>query len=555
MITLFIVFRCKNYVLGDSFRLMPLLGEPMSFSPTEHLTLLLLRQLYDLIGDAEVTYLVVSVTSGVLFLIIVVLFAKHVARNRTDQIAAVAVFLGLAQIQLFFGYVENYSLVTALITIFIFLGLLSLENRRYFWWAVIVFTLAGAFHLLAGFLLPGLICLFWLRGREERQPRYILIASIVTIIAVAASIILTMQFEEESIFNPIIASSGNPYSLFSTQHLTDVMNILLLVAPLPALMIISLLRSRRLAISNQTLFLLMCTAGGACLLFFVDPKLGAIRDWDLLSLYGIPLAFLATTIFFRAETKLGKSDSYLKSALAVILLHTVPWVYANSSSTCSYKHLKQVVVSDIHYSPQYYEGERLMSWGVLAADSYGDIQEVYRSFKLRIQADSSDRRAWLYYARACTDLGKLDDAVAALNRVGGASGLNEGQVKTLIGLCIHTKEISLARQVLESAAADYPEDPEFLFYAGLVNYFEHKYKIAAKIFERAMTYSSQNAELIIWYARTAVILNDLALAERQLELARDLPQLNETNLKALLELQQTIDTHVRDSSAAMDRMH
>jgi len=82
------------------------------------------------------------------------------------------------------------------------------------------------------------------------------------------------------------------YSIFSYDHLIDIINQSLLLSPL-LLVYIVFFKAKALFTNDkiETLFLAISSIGGLIFLLFVDPKLGMARDWDLfaLTLYPVTL--------------------------------------------------------------------------------------------------------------------------------------------------------------------------------------------------------------------------------------------------------------------------
>jgi hypothetical protein len=78
------------------------------------------------------------------------------------------------------------------------------------------------------------------------------VLSIGTIVAaLAGGVLFYTSFSGDEVFNPLIATESNPYTIFSVQHIVDLVNVLLLVAPLQIVWLIYLtVRTRR---SQQSL--------------------------------------------------------------------------------------------------------------------------------------------------------------------------------------------------------------------------------------------------------------------------------------------------------------
>jgi len=172
----FILFRSRNLILGDSFKLVNQHGIMPGFSPTEQLTVTAVRVLDSITGNAAVAYGIASVASGLLYVSIVCTFALMITRSGLGRLAVIALFFSLGTIQNFFAYPENYSIALAFATAFLYFGWQALREKYPFWPSIAAFVLAAAFHLLAAFLTPGFIYLLYRYGmisdvRDIATPR------------------------------------------------------------------------------------------------------------------------------------------------------------------------------------------------------------------------------------------------------------------------------------------------------------------------------------------------------------------------------------------------
>jgi hypothetical protein len=447
--------------------------------------------------------------------------------------------------QFFFGYVENYALMTALVCLFLTLGWLSLKRRLPVWWALAALLAAGAFHLSALFLLPGLIYLLWARGRSDKhRNRYNIAAILISAAALIGGALFYAMFKGDEVFCPIAATEFNPYSLLSVQHLTDTANLLLLIAPLPLMLIAAMIRgyrTRHSLTSHDTVFFAVCAAGGLFLLFFVDPKLGAIRDWDLLSLYGVPLAFLSLNLVLGNGGKSGMTPVVvLQAGLAVLLAHTIPWVASNTSPNLTLNDMKQVVLEDIHYTPEYYEGDRLMTWGLMLSKLFGDVEEQQRCFRLRASAKPDDQRAWIFYATASSELGQYDKVEEALEHVQDPGRLKQGQLERLTSLQLRVGQTEQAKQSLALHAEKFPESFDYLFNSGLIHQWAYEDEIAAAFYGRALAIKPKDINLLLNYASVSMNIRDLSRADELLNTASGLPDLTEKDIVDIKNLRQLL---------------
>jgi len=229
---LFVVFRSQNMILGDAFKLLTQHDIMPGFSPTEHLTVLLMRTLSDILGDVTQGYTIVSAASGVVYIAIATSFALNATKSGLGRAAILLMFMSLGTIQNFFGYPENYSIALALSTAFLFFGWQTIRGKSPAWIAIAAFVLASAFHLHGAFLVPGMVYLLYHLGVTRNRASYRFASIGLGLIAVIGAVVFIASFgSDESLLTPLTWSADNPYSLVSIQHLKDIANIFILVAP------------------------------------------------------------------------------------------------------------------------------------------------------------------------------------------------------------------------------------------------------------------------------------------------------------------------------------
>jgi hypothetical protein len=305
--------------------------------------------------DAVPVYRLLSPLAGALYL------AALLDLARDEEFAPGWLTFGLGAslglIQLFFGYVENYSFAAAGILLFLVLGRRVLYGRAPLWGAALVLGLTNATHPSTVVLAPSLLYLGWITWQQQRGTHSALrVVGEITlpVLACAAGTIWLMEAGghglvalvttdrpgggDASWLVPLWAtrSRWEAYTLFSWLHLRDLLNGMLLVAPvvLPALVWIGLVgrtsAPRPAAAGRATLrFLALAALAHLTLIVLWNPDYGGQRDWDLFS-----LAWIATTLWCAGLARAKLDDWTLLTAmpplLAVQILHTAAWIYQNT---------------------------------------------------------------------------------------------------------------------------------------------------------------------------------------------------------------------------------
>ncbi len=525
-VVLFILGRSRNHLLGDGYQRLSIVAGDTSVSFAEYMDIYLHRLVYWMFGNAELSYLIVSVIAGILFLSAISLFVRRLSPNPVTQSAAAIAIIGIAQIQFFFGYVESYSIMTAVAALFLYFGFRSTLSGKYLWLAVSAFVAAGFFHVSAWVLAPGVMYLLWVRGGKEGKLAYKIVATLLLLGGITAGVLLYGELRLLNAIVEIRVSDDKLYSLFSMQHLADVGNILLLVAPLPVILSLGALfrlRGNRRLRGRRPLFLLLCAAAGLVYLYAVEPNLGALRDWDLMALFGIPLAFLAAYSAAATMRKRAERSVFLAAGLAVLLMHTVPWVASNASHGMAVEQIKKYVAADVHYSWGHLEGARLKSWGYLMEKYYDDYEEKERAFLLRVAGKPDDVDAWLNLARVSLILGKREQARSALAVIEDFTPNVADRFKQLLLMYIELGEYKMAAQKLSIGIEWFPEDPQVYYIGGVIGQLTGDLRTSAMLYQKAVVLSPNDKDVMLEYAKVLIELGENSEAGQILRRAHALP--------------------------------
>lgn len=305
-------------------------------------------------ADAWPAYHILSPLAGGLYLFATLKLADSLGRNRTEKVLAAGLFLTLGLMQLFFGYVENYSFAAAGVTVFLWLALDTLRGRRPLWQPALALALTHGLHPSTLALAPALLYLAAVEARRSSWPRALLHA-VLPMALVGGSIWLLMTLNGHGLGT--LATSDSPgggdgrwlvplrhtatrwehYTLFSVAHLVDWLNAHLLSAPvtLGSLTILAAAtwrprQPRRAAPDYILRFLLVATVFYWLFTWIWNADYGGRRDWDLFSLAALPgTALLAYALprLLRERVALAQATLLL---VAVSAIHTAAWIYQNT---------------------------------------------------------------------------------------------------------------------------------------------------------------------------------------------------------------------------------
>lgn len=310
-------------------------------------------------ADAMPVYRLLSPLAGVLYLLALLGLTRD--RALAPPWLSFGLLASLGLLQLFFGYIENYSFAAAGILIFLVLGRRVLLGRAPLWHAALALGLTNATHPSTVVLAPALLYLGWVcyhRGAGGTATARSVVTQIAApIVLCAASTVALMELGGHGIeallttdrpgggdaswFVPLFETRTRweSYTLLSWLHIRDLLNQQALVAPvvLPSLLWLAVWRRVQPApqppapVAQATLRFFAIAALGHLLLITVwNPDYGGQRDWDLFSLHAV-----ATTTWLIAVAGNTLPDRRVLAAgfaplIALQALQTAAWIYQNT---------------------------------------------------------------------------------------------------------------------------------------------------------------------------------------------------------------------------------
>ncbi|MCD6289148.1 MAG: hypothetical protein J7M34_01500 [Anaerolineae bacterium] len=359
---LFWRFRLVHTRWGDAYILSQAIAHPdvhLTYTWQAPLTVYLHARLW-VLGhrlwgwkDAMPAYALTSTLAGAIFVYMLALLSIEAQRERWARILTFGLVITLGTVQLFFGYVENYTLMSLGMLIYLWLAWHCLHGEVSPLWPAIALALTNALHPATIVLAPSLLYLGWVWARKDGARRYgaALWRIALPMIVVAGGVILLMQAGghgvtylfgsdrpgggDARLFVPLFKTTTRweHYTMFSWGHLIDMVNEQWMTAPvvLPALVWLAALAWPRLRGGTAWTRLLWLAAGGYLLFIWTwNPDYGGQRDWDLFAPAAIPTALLLAD---RIVVALPERDARAQAAVMLIVVqafHTIAWVYQNT---------------------------------------------------------------------------------------------------------------------------------------------------------------------------------------------------------------------------------
>lgn len=328
---IFWAFRCKTYFLGDGYQLAATLDTGVVVHTWSEIgeTMLYvgLHKLLNVFSsvDTVLTFQVGSVLVGGIFVFLALWISDHLGKDLFEKVFVFSILATMGSVQLFFGYVERYSFVSLAVLGYVFSSVRWIEERGKIAIPALLFLLAIVLHLSSFFLLPSLIYLFLLTGQRRATAAKLLLAGAGMLVALAL-VSLYAYYSKPLLVRIFVLPFGyrftyghvSGYTSFSTAHLLDMANEVLLLSSAGVILVLATLLAsfRKTHITSpRMLFLLLVVGSGIVFHFTLDPLLGAARDWDMFAITSIGYAILGISLFLHQ----GVRTDYLKYASVVLV--------------------------------------------------------------------------------------------------------------------------------------------------------------------------------------------------------------------------------------------
>jgi hypothetical protein len=307
--------------------------------------------------DPIPVYLIISTLCGVAFVWILLRLATWLGRNRTERVLTVGLVLTLGMLELFFGYIENYSMIAVGVLLYAWLALRTVRGEIGMIWPATVLAITHATHPATIILAPSLLYLAWVQGRGRAGgarargfwravltmtiPYVLVFAGVVALMSGGRhglDALLGVDFPgggDRRWFVPLfqITTKWEHYTMFSLGHLIDIVNEQLLVAPaiVPGLALAAIFAWPRLPRRDPVFRLLALITGLYFLLTLTwNPDYGGQKDWDLFSGPATPAALWLAYILPRVLPERQALRGAGWALISAQAFHLGAWIYQNT---------------------------------------------------------------------------------------------------------------------------------------------------------------------------------------------------------------------------------
>lgn len=331
-------------------------------------------------ATAAFTYAIVSCAAGGIYVGLNVHLARKVFTDITSRCLFVGGMISLGGMALFAGYPENYSLLVALIPLWLLSVFGIKEDKFKAWWFVGLMIIMTGLHFFAFLLVPpGLIHLYrtgkWRPGRIQT-------AFVILICGLFLGLMFSIL---QSHYRGVTAIFVAPKNWFSGGHLMDFFQSQILASPAIIVMTGLLLLSRKPRMGQEEKILFSSSIIMIVFWFFLRPVIGAPFDWDLFS---IPAFIYTPFLIVRLGKKLSESPAlpYLAGLIMVIsLFHTLPWLFLHSSEEKSVSRFEDRLELEVE------RNRWSAGWGYYKLGKYfrqkGEIEEAFSAYESSIAAN------------------------------------------------------------------------------------------------------------------------------------------------------------------------
>jgi Tfp pilus assembly protein PilF len=477
LVLIFWIFRVTSYFLGDGqliLRNMQNLGSADQFvfgyqrEPLVGFCIVLLTNFFIVLKRLNPTldaYTWLSIFSGVIFAVAAWKFVKYYAEERTEQYLLFFLLITTGVSQLFFGYIENYTLSSAGVLIFLLLGISYLKGNISVVWVTVIYGVTFILHFGTLIFLPALTFLFYIAVKRKQAGE--LAASIFLTGVIVYALLQLSQYPLE-LMKDVLGGSGQhivtfslplgknqAYDFISSNHVLDVVNFFFLSYPaITILLILSSIMTwgSHRTINNETIFLLFSGFCGSIFIMVLNCDIGMSRDWDIIAPMSLGIPIVAIALWSTIEQD-GKFKNQILIMLCVVsLIHTGLWVGVNADETKAEKRF--AILADSHL---WSKTAHLDAYEELAVyyREQGNYEKVIHYYREYAALDSSNNRI----------LKNLEDAIRRKKTIRTYetmvhSGKANFQILSDLGvLYAEDKRFSEAMTVFKRAEEEAPLNP------------------------------------------------------------------------------------------------
>lgn len=424
----FLVFwllRTKLHLLGDGyFRIKDIYQD--RFPTAEWLDGLIHLSLYKVFSAVfifwtpDLTYAVISCLSGVAFIYLIIHLSDNLGKTNLEKIFIGGVIFSLGSMELFFGYVESYTLLQVFLAAYILCSVLYLKGKLSLIWPLIMLAVACALHICALIFIPSFLYLWWRELKREGsiffKSSHLILAGVFSALTVWRILIVASSPEtgvHTSLLIPLIPSPENNFTLFSGAHIMEFINQLLLLSPVGIILFFLFVNKAFKQKDPVIRFLFVASIFSLVFIFLFNSILGS-ADWDLRAFPGIFLVLFGSLFFLKKAQGWINLKNFVFLFLWISFFHTVPWIILNQDREKSLDHYKLIQLNDPHPQDETNYNLFKIARVLEMAGLYDESEKLYQD---GIKVNPLDGRNYHNLAGMYMRLDREDEAESLLTQV------------------------------------------------------------------------------------------------------------------------------------------
>jgi tetratricopeptide (TPR) repeat protein len=420
----FWLLRNRTHFLGDGYLVAELMDRGVGFRTFDFLDFYLHALVWKLLQSGEGVsafrvYAWASLLAGIGYLMAARWLSLRLVSDPGGRVLLFSLLVFAGPIQLFFGYVESYSFQAVFVLLYLGSAVLALRGEGSLLRSSLFFGLACAFHTTTLFLAPTLLYLAFHRVREQgalKRAVSTLLPALAVVVVAAAILVLSgytyRNFEFDILENrhtrSIFLSLQGSHGLLSLYHLKDLVNLVLLLVPVPSLLLLVTLIRRPKALweKHERRFLMVGAFFLTLLLIGVDRKLGGSRDWDLFAAHISVVSLLAVLSWrswaYPEGSAPGKAGLLMVTALALV----GPWVWVNGGEERSINRFRDMIADFSSFKRAYAHEEVAKHYR-----NSGDVEKALTEYQICVDTFPGNARFWALLGGSKVQVGRVDEAI------------------------------------------------------------------------------------------------------------------------------------------------
>jgi hypothetical protein len=307
---------------------------------------------------------------GLLILLLGTVVTGNFARGEL-RLWLLVLALASASMELFFGYIENYTTPTLLLAVYVVLAFRALHGRGPAWLSIVPLGMACYAHVQSILFVPSFVYLMLWTIAPSRRPALLRYwTTTFTALAIIGVMVAPVMVKMRKFYVPL-GFSNEKYAILSPHHLTDIVNELFMLIPiLPVVGTMAWLgrnaerasgREARDARATRTptewfthpaewQFVATILVPCALYILFFHPAIGMPRDWDLFTMMTtalVPFILLVLNRYIRATGVAIESVArFAAPSLIILMVTSIAWVSVNASTERTIDRFRSILTYD-----------------------------------------------------------------------------------------------------------------------------------------------------------------------------------------------------------------